>query len=511
MITFQKITRWGLVAVTIFLTFSCEYDSDLDNYHEREKLPDEISIGVNLANVAPGDTIYMYGSTYLFYETITDVGTIKSISFTLDGITQTDENSSGYISIYPQDADDRVVKTLKMDIGVKGNNGSMADEMFGLSYLASLEYKLKYIKITADDFAMKKAEVDKMTFAMVNKNDSPCRYVINGKVIGNLDNIEISRAGSGHFPSGVNAKIYIVPDNISISDYEQCYYIDFWLYDNHFENYPFSCVSFLMDKVHRKMYSSYGNHIYVYDENMNFIAKKEVDASYIAVTPTGLITCYSYGKIITYTDDSFSSVVSTINNAFHKYAVSGRDQLFWANNFQVDAFNLRTGELIYSIQNDSYDSVTDVCATEDGEYLYIQYYNSNTGKIYQLADNSATLLYTIDKTSWDCFFHPVNENHLILDRGRNGFEIYDIESRQTVFSNKGELQSIDPITGNMIYYDENYSYEEGKAKNIFVDKDYQQIYVLDNNTRGTCGPLQLFNNYIFKSTSYVDISSKLSK
>jgi len=489
------------LVLTTLLHTSCEYESDGENFHEVEVLPDEIGVAINLADVSPDDIIYVYGPTYLYYQILPEKGKVQSVSFTYDGETVKDDEVSGYFRIDPHMSNDNLIKELDVDILVKANNGSLADVVGGFTYEASMTYNVKYVRITASDFAVKKQEIDKVTIEMVNKNENPCQYVIDGELVTDLDNIEYHPAD---FPFGnYLVKIYLLPTTASVDDYESYNHIEFRFYDKTLPGMGTSPPP-AVDISRQELYTEYDGEVFVYDRNFNLLERKRMDAHYITVTPsTGLVSCYAYSKVVTYSDKSFSTVVSTINNAFSGYSVNSRDQLFWVNNFQVDAFDLRTGQLIYSINFP--DGVWGLAASADGKYLFVQ--TSEERNVYELTDTGATLLYSIDMIYDRYLFHPVNKSHLILQSRFEGFIIYDVETRRTVFSSEGEFQNVDYVTGTFLYYDKDYS---SNYLNRFVDKSYNEVYVLKNNTRGLYGSFELFNNYLFKSTAYIDISSKLS-
>lgn len=492
----------SLLLGIIFFNVSCEYDADGDNYHYVEKLPAEVGIAINLADYSPDDVIYIYGPTYFHYQIVPEIGSVKSVEFTFDGGKTEIWEDQGYMKIEPDEVEDKMLN-LTVDVTIDAKDKSLAGTVLGFSYAGSLSYKVKYVHITAEDFSVVKMEVDKVTFSMVNKNENPCQYVIDGKLVTDLDKIEFPR---NDFPYGFGeVKIYLLPPDARIADYKGYNYIPLRAMDNTLEGIPSAMnIEHSFGMKDNTLYTYYGNDVFVYDENLFLINKKAVDVSKIAVTQkNGLVACYSYGKIITYSDYTFSTVVSTIDNAFPTLEVTEKDQMFWINNFQVDAFDLHTGNLVYSIDCLP-NGVWDIAASVDGKYLYVQ--TSEGQNIYSLSDNAAILLYALDKRYDKSFFHPVNKNHLVLQSRFEGFDVYDVEARKVVFHGENEVQSVDPVTGVLLYYDKDY---DTNYENRFVDKSYNEIYVLENNTYGLYGAFKLFNNHLIKSTYFVDISSKL--
>lgn len=492
----------SLLLGIILLNVSCEYDADGDNYHYVEKLPAEVGIAINLADYSPDDVIYIYGPTYLHYQIVPEIGSVKFVEFALDGASVGYVKDDDYYYINPQDKKDREFD-LTVDVTIDAKDKSLAGTVLGFAYMGSVSYKIKYVHIKATDFATVKSEVDKVTFAMVNKNENPCQYVIDGKLVEDLDNIEIPRV---NFPYGIGeVKIHLLPPNARIADYKGYNYISFYSIEKTLDGIPSAMnIEHYFGMKDNTLYTYYGGEVFVYDENLSLLNRKKLGVSEIAVTQkNGLVACHSYGKIITYSDYTFSTVVSTIDNASTKFEVTEKDQMFWINNFQVDVFDLRTGNLVYIV--DCFpNGVWDIAVSADGKYLYVQTMEGQN--IYSLSDNAATLLYALDKRYDRSFFHPVNKNHLVLQSRFEGFDVYDVEARKVVFHGDNEIHSVDPVTGVLMYYDKDY---DTNYMNRFVDKSYDEIYVLENNTYGLYGPFILFNNYLIKSTYFVDISSKL--
>lgn len=495
------------IAVVVLIT-SCEYDPDGTNFRELEKQPDQIRIAINLANTNPDDIIYTFGPTSFYYQINPEKGQVVSVRYYYNMSNPSTEydNSRGYISYYPESQDEGRIKDLNLDIKVKINNGSLAEAVTGHSYFTTVTYKIKYVKIEASDFAVKKAEIDKFTIAMVNKKDAPFKLVIDGKIVKDIDNIEIPR---NSFPNAKIVTIRILPVNADLNDVNVYPFVDFIARDKILENAEGYDYRFSIDSKNKSLFAySYGN-TYVYDANMNFLNKANVDPQTMAITQkTGLIACYDYSRITTYSNGYFQNVVSTIDNAFHNFTVNENDQLFWINNFQVDAFDLRTGNQLYTLDYLP-QLVYNLAASSDGKYLYVE--TDEQAIVYQLNNNSATILFKLERSNTNSYFHPVNKHHLIRSRYSDGFEVLDIDTRKIVYSNRGEYQNVDPITGNIIFYDKDYSFAPNKSINIIIDKSYNEIYRFDNDTKSLYGAFVLFNNYLIKSVSYVDLSSKLTK
>lgn len=495
-----------VTAMLTFLCMSCEYDADGENYHHVEPLPSEISVAINLAEVNPEETIYIYGPTSLYYQVSSEKAKLYSVEFRYDGKTVKQEEFFNPFHIIPAISDAGQIKNLEMTVTLNVNDGSLAGTLGGYLYTATAEFKIKYVRITPDDFDVKSQELDRIVLYMTNKKSDPCKYVINGKEITDLDNIIYKR---DHFPGWYKVKLHLLPEHAATEDYNYYNYIEIEFGDKRLGDFHVgSSVNHFMDTAHEELYVWSMSKLFVHDKNMNILSHKEIETHNIAVTPvTGLVVCAYFGNFTTYADKSLSKVVSTMSNMFSNFIVTERDQLIQSHNFQVDVYDLHTGKLVYTIKLS--DPVHSSSVSADGKYLFIK--GSSKNYVYLLNDDSASVVYSFTKYSRGCRFHPVNKYHVIFDNTYDGFEIFDIETRQIVYSNKGEFQSIDPITGNLLFYDENYSYQTNNYENRFIDTSYNEIYVFSDDSKSLYGEYKLFNNYMIKHTYYINLSSKLTK
>ena len=163
-----------------------------------------------------------------------------------------------------------------------------------------------------------------------------------------------------------------------------------------------------------------------------------------------------------------------------------------------------TGKRVFSLN--FHNGVIDFIISEDK--LVVKLGNNGENQVYQLYKDSATYLYTFEKTYRNLVAHPININHIILDNTYNGFEIFDLESRTTIHSFKGQFQSIDPISGSLLYYDENYNYWNNMYDNRVINLSYNEVFVFEDASQSTLGAFLQFNNYIIKGDRCVNLLHK---
>lgn len=504
---FHQRSFIGIIALlSMLLLSSCEYDSDKMNYHELSPLPNEIEIGINLANVSPDEVIYIGGSTSLYYQIHPSVGIVESVEFKLDGRKESiQDGSTGAFWVHPSDSEVGKILNLEVNMYIKGGNGSLAEAAAGYYYSAKASYKIQYVRITAADFVVKKVDMDEVVLAMKDGVQLPFNLVVEGELITNTQQIKAKRQ---HFPYGTSVKIYILPEYVDVSTYESYYYVEVGAGDESLPEIAEAVsVSYTINPYNDHLYATNWDEVYIYDKELNFLRKRFLSTFQIsAVAQTGWVVCYSYSGITVFEDDTFARILSRIDISPSRYTTGGKN-LFVGEFENIDVFDLSTGNLKYSF--DSKEYIVGLAASEDGKYLYVQ--QEEKGKVYQLGDYSATFLYETAQKPNLCYFHPFNKHHIILNKYRmdGRIDVFDVESGKVIFSFEGELQSIDPVTGNMLFYDKDYGKDYENYANHIIDRSYKPVYTFENSTSSLYGPFQLFNNKLIKSTYWVDINYKL--
>lgn len=129
------------ILLFIFAFISCEFDSDEEYYKNIEK-PEEITVSLDLAGVKPDEPIYIYEDTKLYYSLNTAGKKLLSLQATING-----ENlswvSDSYIVISKALLDKNKDNTLRLNIQIKTNSGSLADIMDAEYYEGDFSFLLK--------------------------------------------------------------------------------------------------------------------------------------------------------------------------------------------------------------------------------------------------------------------------------------------------------------------------------------------------------------------------------
>jgi len=497
--------------VIIIFQISCEYDPNGDNYHDVKPLPSEIKVSINLTDIKTGGIFYIYGTTQ--FQIHPEVGRIQSVEYTHNGKTIKQDNTSWNYYIDPEWFGTKESKDLKMTVTIIEN--TLAGTLGLGEYTSSVteEYTLKYVRLTSEDFAIKSQEIDRIVLQMINKDHGPCKYVVNGEEIADLDNIVYKR--DRYLFGNYQMNIYLLPESASIEQYYGYDYCVIEFSDKTLGDFSWSSVRHCFDLAHQELYTWSMSELFIHDKDLNILSKKMFeDLHDLMVTPkTGMVVCRRYNTITTYSDKSFSTIVSTISNIWPmgNLQIDERDQLFQGHNFQIDVFDLNIGRQIYTINLPA--AIRNFSISEDGKYMLVFVWTNDEENchIYSLDTNTASLKYSLKSDYGLCKFHPINKYHIIVYNYFTGFEIMDIETRQVLFKNKGGYQSVDPITGNLLYWDENYHYYTQNYQNHFIDKSYYRIYTLIDDTQSLYGAYEQFNNYLIKNTYYVNLYPQLTK
>lgn len=104
----------------------------------------------------------------------------------------------------------------------------------------------------------------------------------------------------------------------------------------------------------------------------------------------------------------------------------------------------------------------------------------------------------------------MNNNRMIVNRGLDGakeFTIYELPSMQIVKTIAGSFKDIDPVSGNLLYVDTNYS--DNKMMYVLSSDYSKNIFEMKLNFRYEY--IYLTNNFFFIDNYYTNISNMIQK
>lgn len=486
------------------LLFSCEKSLDTPPLTS-----EEIGLAVNLENIDGTKPYYVYGPVIINFSVSSKKGTVESIQFFYQGNEMgTFTARSGSFLLTPEMNNENETK-LELIITI------VQDKQ---KYHENFNYKIQYVKITEKDFELKDATIDRFAFKMTGKKlenyDCVLKYMLKTKIIEDWDNIIVERKfAQFSFPTESSVFISLLPkghNGVNTSFYPS---VELNIQDNKLGDFRYGSSLFqYIDVAHEELYVWSAEELTVFDKNMNEIMNQPMDnISFINVTPkSGLVVVKPlYDNIKTYSDKSLSTVLSSIEPRMRTgiLKTNEKDQLFNGHNSMIDVYDLHTGELVYTI--DFHTSVYGYAIT--GDKLLVRLGNDNENHVYQLNENSAMFLYSFEKAYFNPIAHPLNPNHIILDNSYNGFEIYDVATQTSVFTCKGQFQSIDPIKGYLLYFDENYGVNNVLYDNHVIDLNYNEIFVFEDASRSSYGAFLPFNNHLIKGHNYTNLFPQNNK
>ena len=494
-----KISYFLLLILFVFAITSCG-----DTKVESPLLPEEIELIAVLENNDGTKPFYIYGPRDINFSVKPEIGVVELVQFFHQDIEiNSFTGQSGRLHFTP-DISKEDATNLEMRITVAVEQKK---------YYKTVNFRMQYVKITEDDFELKDATIDRFVYKIKREGLEYYNFMYAGTdydnpdTIDDLDNIFIKRKPFYIFPiESRSLKFILVPKEHKFDKTLSYVSVIINLKDKKLGNFPYGySLSHYIDFMKEEMYVWSSEELYIFDKNMNEIKNKPIKSiNNLLVTPkTGLVVFKPiFGNIVTYSDNNFNTIISEIEPEGYigTLHVNERDQLFNSQNFNIDVYDLNTGKRIFflKLHNNARSFVI------SGDKLIVDLGNDKESQVYQLSKDSATYIYSFEKTYMKLVAHPINLNHIILDNTYNGFEIFDLESRTSILSFKGQFQSIDPISGSLLYYDENYSYNN-MYDNHVVDLNYNEIFKFEDTSQSTIGAFLQFNNYIIKADRCVNL------
>lgn len=139
--------KTGIICLLIFLwIYSCEYDEDSVYINEIVPPEDDFKVEINLFNIKPNSTIFIYQYTEISFVIDTKGHDLLNQEITIDADVYIDDDN--IIRLYP--LNDNSVKKLVFDIELKTNTGSIADKLGLEKYVGRYEYNVKFVKLEED-------------------------------------------------------------------------------------------------------------------------------------------------------------------------------------------------------------------------------------------------------------------------------------------------------------------------------------------------------------------------
>lgn|GEM_PF-6868111 len=139
-----------LISVGLIYSVSCRFEPTRTNYTEVRI--DSSFVGIDLNNLSPSDTIWVWGETEFIYSVYLPQNTLKQVSFYVD--QQKVYESTSDTSRFLLDPRDYELKggyhQFKIEVVAKSNTGSLADRLEMEAMTANHEWILYYLNTPPD-------------------------------------------------------------------------------------------------------------------------------------------------------------------------------------------------------------------------------------------------------------------------------------------------------------------------------------------------------------------------
>lgn len=395
------------------------------------------------------------------------------------------------------------------------------------------DYTIAY-DIFNEDHITTSLSGDNLKINLTNTNPYALKYVvvISGRVYPieeGKTSIEIPRHYFPFTALYTVSRIYLLPIDGDVNEYEKYPYSDFFFSDKVTYEYPYWIQFF--DLKSNSIIALRDRGFYKYDVQKDLkLTESSSFPKNISYREPFVSDWYSYSRggiiairgnrlgdesIYVFKDCSFTQIVNTFSTLPDRFCISD-SHLFYTSNKKLYAQNINTGLIDDEKSFASlYGSDNNLIISSSGKYLihYSPTINNSWYTIYEFNDNKLQIIKHGDEQVRIMCFNPANDSQVFFHDYDNRFKVLDIVSQQiskTVDENK-YLYS-DPYTGNILCYD-----VKAELLNVF-DKTLSNILysVKASIQYPSVNDVMLVNNIIYcnqrgTGNYYVNISESLKK
>lgn len=336
------------------------------------------------------------------------------------------------------------------------------------------DYTAKY-NIFNEDRITTALTADKLIINWTNANSYPLKYVV--KISDNIypvekgkTNIEITRP---YFPFTSLyrlSRIYLLPVDANVDEYEKYPYSDFYFSDQQTYQYPYWAQFF--DSKSNSIIALRDRNFYKYEVQTGLkLTMSGTFPNNISYPEPFVSDSYSYAKngtiairgnrlgdeaIYVFKDCNFTQILNTFTILPDRFCISD-SHLFYTSNKKLYALNINTGQIDDQKAFASlYGNDTQLIISSNGKYLihYSSTLNHSWYTIYELEDNKLQEIKHEDVQVRVICFNPANESQIFFHDYDNQFKIMDIVSLQISKTvNENRYLYSDPYTGNVLCYE----------------------------------------------------------
>lgn len=385
-------------------------------------------------------------------------------------------------------------------------------------------HTVQYDALTEEEVVMTEVSFDKVRLSWT-KFPYNCKLVlkwVNGETLyipGSATSIEVSQPKFTEYQS---YGFYVLPVEVDYKNYEKYPQISFTYRTPYFEYTPFSLTYNAKENIFYGL-GHYGgaSNIYKYDGT----SMKLTQTFGVSDIHTGnKVVCSSKNGRLAYNDSKGNIHIVTNNNFSNQttiqsssndvLSISDDDKLIigyssFTSPLSISIYNAATGSILYSLPGVEKSSTFGMSA--DGRYAYSFAYPDEL-KVFELKANMPELVYIGSiPIEWAAkfIFNPINTSQLIVSSKNVEFYMLDIVNKTKSATIKGSFQSIDPVTGNILYKDENYLTESDYKVHIRDNKLSKILLTQPINSINPHSDFLLINNILIKDASYRNLTKYL--
>lgn len=350
-----------------------------------------------------------------------------------------------------------------------------------------------------------------------NQNSYPCKYVVK-YYLGNNDNTPYPVTGeqayiikdNEQFPIPAGNKsllLYLLPKDAADENYQNYKHILIEYCDLHTQEY---IISRATDKNANLYYTLSSDQLNVYNMKTMQLEKRvnhnipTSNLSVLATNTSGKIAITeSYGKANIFSNNTLTNLLYSFETT-GDYVLTNNNKLIYSHASGIYMADVNSGNTTTLKTTNQLEGFV---ASQDGKYISMPTNTIYNFGIFDISGGSPVFVSDLTPEGRIAY---MNNNRMIVNRGLDGakeFTIYELPSMQIVKTIAGSFKDIDPVSGNLLYVDTNYS--DNKMMYVLSSDYSKNIFEMKLNFRYEY--IYLTNNFFFIDNYYTNISNMIQK
>lgn len=336
------------------------------------------------------------------------------------------------------------------------------------------DYTIAY-NIFNEDRITTSLSANKLKINWTNANPYPLKYVV--RISDNIYPVEIGKTNieipRPYFPFTALYtlnRIYLLPLDANVNEYDKYPYSDFYFSDKQTYQYPYWTQFF--DSKSNSIIALRDRNFYKYEVQKDLkLTTSGTFPNNISYPEPFVSDSYSYAKsgiiairgnrlgneaIYVFKDCNFTQILNTFAILPDRFCISD-SHLFYTSNKKLYALNISTGQVDDEKAFASlYGNDTQLIISSSGKYLihYSSTLNHSWYTIYEFKNNKLQEIKHGDVQVRVICFNPANESQVFLHDYDDRFKIMDVVSQQILKTvDKNRYLYSDPYTENVLCYE----------------------------------------------------------